>query len=601
MCGNIIWNQAIQQFWEDFSVQYQVIPKIIDCSHVTFVSEGIGDSFKDWRRYNPVFIDAPTGSGKNTFILNELVPYAKSRGKYVLLLGNRTALNLQQKRILYRKISPNNVPDSRLHEMNIFENVITISYQGFINWIENTTSEFFSQIEFVVFDEAHFFLSDARFNANTRKIFEVALRIFFGQIRIYMSATLQPVLEPLLIKETDLVQLLVNPNTNIYDYKVAFELSAHKEPVVAQYYKFNQDYTNCNFRFFHHWESVVSQISQSSSDEKWLIFVKAKQDRKGLEDQLKARGVPSNAIAYLDANEKDGKCYKRIINYGNFKERVLITTSVIDNGVTIKDTALKHIVVHSLDAVSTIQMIGRKRKDVDETTNYYFKIPTQAEVTQSIKQIDRLLEFIESYKTPTFIERFRHQWGTLSEEKQKLFRIVYSNPYQQQKQSFGFNIELELNEFAHMKLVYDKGNLEEMDSKMDYDPSAGVQEIILSWFGDPVVFSEEMMLEMNPVFREQQIASITVWLDKMVTKGPLESKEILQAETDLSVMYEDILHRKMSVSTESQKTNRVKANIDTALGELEVSNMYQLDKLSKAQNKEQSLSNGASYWRFKKK
>ena len=46
---------------------------------------------------NPILINAQTGSGKTTFVLEHLAPYAKEIGYNVLFLSNRKALNQQQK------------------------------------------------------------------------------------------------------------------------------------------------------------------------------------------------------------------------------------------------------------------------------------------------------------------------------------------------------------------------------------------------------------------------------------------------------------------------------------------------------------------------
>lgn len=69
------------------------------------VTEAIGDRFKNWEPETPVLIDAPTGSGKTTFVCKKLIPSLYSMSliptlneyRTLLLVSNRAALVRQQK------------------------------------------------------------------------------------------------------------------------------------------------------------------------------------------------------------------------------------------------------------------------------------------------------------------------------------------------------------------------------------------------------------------------------------------------------------------------------------------------------------------------
>ena len=50
-----------------------------------------------WKPQTPVMIEAPTGSGKSTFVYQELIPRCLHRGGHLLLLSNRVALSYHQK------------------------------------------------------------------------------------------------------------------------------------------------------------------------------------------------------------------------------------------------------------------------------------------------------------------------------------------------------------------------------------------------------------------------------------------------------------------------------------------------------------------------
>ena len=65
-----------------------------------WISDGIGTDYTQWAckdeqiRFasaSRVFIESPTGTGKTTFILKTLMPFARENGRNILYLGNRTA------------------------------------------------------------------------------------------------------------------------------------------------------------------------------------------------------------------------------------------------------------------------------------------------------------------------------------------------------------------------------------------------------------------------------------------------------------------------------------------------------------------------------
>ena len=54
-----------------------------------------------------------------------------------------------------------------------------------------------------------------------------------------------------------------------------------------------------------------------------------------------------------------------------FDSQILISTSVIDNGVSIIDKSVKNIVIISFDKISFLQKLGRKRLDENEKITIY--------------------------------------------------------------------------------------------------------------------------------------------------------------------------------------------------------------------------------------
>lgn len=50
-----------------------------------YVTDSIGEDYKNWKKGSPVFIAAPTGTRKTTFIYEKIIPHAISNGRYALI------------------------------------------------------------------------------------------------------------------------------------------------------------------------------------------------------------------------------------------------------------------------------------------------------------------------------------------------------------------------------------------------------------------------------------------------------------------------------------------------------------------------------------
>lgn len=55
----------------------------------------IGESYKSWDSRKPILISTPTGSGKTTFVLKTLLPYAAQNGHFICYMSNRQILKQQ--------------------------------------------------------------------------------------------------------------------------------------------------------------------------------------------------------------------------------------------------------------------------------------------------------------------------------------------------------------------------------------------------------------------------------------------------------------------------------------------------------------------------
>ena len=142
-----------------------------------YISELIGDEYEEWKPYEKVLLACQTGTGKTTFVLDKLLPYAVSKrnpdlpkAPVMIYFVNRVALREQIENALSTKYS------------QYRDYIRVVSYQRLAGFqmnnvfadIKDTDSEEIKEriiedqeiynASYYVFDEAHYFLADCEFN-----------------------------------------------------------------------------------------------------------------------------------------------------------------------------------------------------------------------------------------------------------------------------------------------------------------------------------------------------------------------------------------------------------------------------------------------------
>lgn len=370
-----------------------------------WVSDGIGEDFKNWTIHCPpvsasrVFLESQTGTGKTSFILDRLFPYAAEMGRSILYLGNRTALEEQTKYAVKKRLTPISEEDSSCSETEFSEirtfqypghhSTITIlNYQSVLGFTKQLgNGPLFPQNPFyyVILDEAHFFLEDALFNPMTWKILERIMRRFYHSVLLFMSATMEESVTPLLT-----VLDMFHP--------------AHPQELIynTHYYNKNEtfyinSYQGGNYRpgFFRKYDELIAKIKERPQEEKWLLFVSSKQEGRDLEKKL--REQTGRSVRFLSSEHKTGMAWNRLVNESRYKEHILIVTKVLDNGVNIIDSAVKHIVLPFCDHVDFLQMLGRRRREEGETLFIYAQVPIIQAVNSQLRQIRKLERAMEPF------------------------------------------------------------------------------------------------------------------------------------------------------------------------------------------------------------
>ncbi|WP_251386495.1 DEAD/DEAH box helicase family protein [Mediterraneibacter agrestimuris] len=130
-----------------------------------YVSEVIKDNYENWNVGDCIFLEAPTGAGKTTFILKELLPFVNSLNMELLYLSNRFLLKEQIKQEIAEK---QDLPAELtwLENVEEFDGITIMSYQKLqlLCQQEGYIWEMNRRYQYVVCDEIHYLLEDSAFN-----------------------------------------------------------------------------------------------------------------------------------------------------------------------------------------------------------------------------------------------------------------------------------------------------------------------------------------------------------------------------------------------------------------------------------------------------
>ncbi|MCM1363210.1 MAG: DEAD/DEAH box helicase family protein [Clostridiales bacterium] len=347
-------------------------------------------TMKIWQFWQPgeqVFISAGTGRGKNTFIKNELLKHCGNQK--VVIFENRQSLMQQQIIDIISEIDPevlkyNDISKDNMVIFGAYKNIMIISYQcAALKCMlrNNRFLDFCSQARYLIFDEAHYILDDANFNKGISFFAQTFLKKSFSNAtKIFMSGTMEEIYEYI-----QLINRLPKEPVDIIQEKELFYKTGNIPARLALkgfgdnsndnlILSLPTDYSYIQPYKYKTIDDICSQIAQTPINEKWMIFVKS--INEGVMLKLGLQGICNNSVYFLNAENKNdnenAEIYNQLIRECRFNCRVLIATTVIYNGINVKDNNVKHIVVPFAPMSVVKQLLGRKRMAKNETVKVYF-------------------------------------------------------------------------------------------------------------------------------------------------------------------------------------------------------------------------------------
>lgn len=380
-----------------------------------YVSDIIGeDEFKSWGPGQRVFITAATGTGKTTFILDKLlIERAIGNEEKILYLVNRRILKEQLENKKNLEILKK-VCEKHGNMINVDEYICVMTYQSIEGAIKNDPDELIKRLsvfDIVVYDECHYFYMDSNFNTNTELSYDCLRRIFDKKIQIFISATMEKVRSHISKYDEKYFLKEIGP-VRFKGIAPIFPMEKRsKRELEDKEFLIEQDYSYVRIDVFETYEELADIIS-GNTKEKWLVFADNIEKGKDLQKQIRKKIQEKKGdkdkkdwkddIVLIDARfkkkEDSNDAIEEIVEHEKFiNKRILIATSVMDNGISIVDKELRNIVIMYDTEEEFIQMIGRKRND-GEILNLYICKRNKNHFRLRLQNIKKKIDFYGKHK-----------------------------------------------------------------------------------------------------------------------------------------------------------------------------------------------------------
>ncbi|MDE5772480.1 MAG: DEAD/DEAH box helicase family protein [Ruminococcus sp.] len=351
-----------------------------------YIADVVGDDYENWHTGYSYFIASPPATGKTYFCFKVLLEHFKKKGYSFIYICNRT--NLKKQVLNYVKdywnmevsdilplIESGVIPENENGIYLTTYQKLCCTYRDNKKFRENL---FDDKKVVIVADEIHFLTQDASFNHDVNYFLDGLLNQFGkNSIRLYMTGTTSDIFPLIRDKAYELGTKCLN-NVSIF---IGDEFACVQAPIGDGYtvyptlkkiYTLESDYSNIQFHFYKSSKDIDEVLNSASSDNKVMYFVKSKEHGESLNSKFKNSVFLFSDSTGENLSEEAKKELRKISLEEKFSSDILITTSLLDNGINIKDSNVKTLIIDQSDPVEITQMIGRKR--IDRQANNLQKI-----------------------------------------------------------------------------------------------------------------------------------------------------------------------------------------------------------------------------------
>lgn len=377
-----------------------------------FISEWVdsrGENIEKWaQEKRSILLAAPTGSGKTSFTIDCLAKKCYEKHWEMALFVNRNSLKNQVNYKVQEFVFENYCRNNPIH-------VFTYQELESSRKRREDILDCLKQCTYVVLDEVHYFASDSTFSPETEVSFVELMNLIGKTCLVMMSATpggFQGVLDFYLkgLNEDNRQKWeeswRVYKENHVYgkpsckmglaeimeaeeeyetrEFSEEMYLEPDPEPEVLEYEVMEvgqPDYSYVNLNYYDTPGELVNVILGSNKKEKWLVFVNSCNEGRSMKEEIKSafkKNDDLRTVEFVSSKPAESKALEYVVdeiaNEENLPVSILITTSVLDNGVTIKDSRLKNVAIAAFDECEFKQMLGRRRiNEGDEIQLYVSK------------------------------------------------------------------------------------------------------------------------------------------------------------------------------------------------------------------------------------
>lgn len=429
-----------------------------------YISDLIGNDYKNWTNGDRILINSPCGTGKTYFIKN-LIVERKHTG--FLIVSNRTNLKKQ-----YWK------------DLRGCKNFTSICYQTLQKELQKD-NDYMKQYAIIVFDELHHLLDSANYDKYTDIIYnEIINGDYSKNIMIFLSATVGRFKN---ILKTNFNNLKVYEQLTI-DYSYIDKVYMYKKP-----------------------NSIIETISNDKTSSKWIIFVSNKDDGEKYKEELRQHGIDCKFIYSDRKQSKETKeTMEEIVNNCTFNSKVLIATSILQEGVNLEDKSITNIVMETWNEIATIQSFSRVRVKIDNPNrvNLYIRKRSKNGINAKFRTISKKHELIHSFmpyvnngKEAEFItEHYNRDIDKFIYEVGGVYYLCKDGSYK-------------MNVLSYMKLLEDYKFYEELAINIANNENYQIQ-LVLKWFN----LEDREIIDLDGVVEEQQEQQqqdiLEVWINE---------------------------------------------------------------------------------------
>lgn len=376
---------------------------------------------------NVYLLKAPTGSGKTTFFIKDLVPEARRRRQQVLLIVNRSVLTEQLINIYLKElgIPPGAIefPQEGIYPLG---DLVVCSYQYMARRLQGKDTPNIKigpfeakEYAFVVCDECHYFIADSVFTTDSAPLVNLP-KVFAQSVRIYASATMSPV-RNVILKMEQVVDLAENfpyweisPGFRYARNNMISQIYSNYNGLLQRAPFFEVMGTEPDYSYLHPrilaegqalWDDVIEQYEAHSLC-KAVVFVDSKKQGKDCKEKLNSHGISAAFIVSestpsrsFSMDELDKKVLEEIKTKNRFESvSVLIATSVLDNGTNLIDKDITHLYISGTEYMAAVQQAGRVRM-YEEGQTLELVIPRRAKsyFSSRISQWDRQENLLDKW------------------------------------------------------------------------------------------------------------------------------------------------------------------------------------------------------------